>query len=263
MTIKLIAIDVDGTLLDDNHHLSPRNASAIRAATAAGIPVVLATGRMRTSCEWLLSELALETAGIFVQGLHIADKMGQRLHGEFLPADVIAHFLPFAEQHQLSFVAFGDNEIFTHKRDQYTNIMLDYNEPEPIVVANVNDHPIHKIIVLAEPDDIQAIRPILASHMGARADILITEAVMVEVMPTGTSKGHSLRWLAGQMGIEMADVLAIGNADNDLTMLQFAGVGVAMANATQRVLDIADFVTTSNNEAGVAAAIEQFVLTTM
>lgn len=260
MTIELIATDIDGTLLDDHHQLSERNANAIRAAIDAGIAVILATGRMRYSCEWLIAELGLETDGIFVQGLHIADHTGQRIHGEFIEADVLEHFLPFAEQHNLSFVAFGDNEIYATRRDHYTDIILKYDEPEPIVVPNISDYPVHKMIILLEPADARELRPILEKHMGDRADVMITQPEMIEIMPTGTSKGHSLRWLAQRMGIEMANVMAIGNAENDLTMLQFAGVGVAVANSAQVVLDSADYITASNNDCGVAAAIERFVL---
>lgn len=260
MTIRLIAIDIDGTLLDDHHQLSTRNAAAIHAAIDADIPVVLATGRMRYSCEALIERLGLETPGIFVQGLHVTDKNGRQIHGEFLQTAVIDHFMPFAVEHALSYVAFGENVIYTHKRDRFTDIIIDYDEPIPVVVDNINHFPVHKIINFAEPREIQRIRPILAAHMGDKADVLITQPEMVEIMPMGTSKGHSLRWLAERMGIALADVLAIGNAENDLTMLQFAGVGVAVANSAQRVLDSADFITASNNDDGVAAAIDRFAL---
>jgi Cof subfamily protein (haloacid dehalogenase superfamily) len=260
MTIRLIAIDVDGTLLDDQHQLSERNARAIRAATSAGIPVILATGRMRNSCEWLIDALALQTDGIFVQGLYIADHTGKRIYGDYLEKAVLQHFAPFAEENNLSYVAFADNQIFTTRRDHYTDIILDYNEPEPIVVKNIADYPIHKLIILDDPSRIQQLRPPLALHMGKQADVLITQPEMVEIMPPGTSKGHSLRWLALRLGVSMADVLAIGNAENDLTMLQMAGLGVAVANAAQVVLDSADFITASNNDDGVADALERFVL---
>ncbi len=257
--IPLIAIDIDGTLLNDQHQLSERNASAIHSATQAGIHVILATGRMRFSCEWLIHALGLETASIFVQGLHVADKTGKRLYGSFLERTTLEHFLPFAIQHNLSFVAFGETQIFTPKRDRYTDIVIDYNEPEPIVVEHVADYPIHKLIIFLEPTDAPSVRETVAAHMGAQADVLITQPEMIEIMPTGTSKGVSLRWLAQRMAIPMEAVMAIGNAENDLAMVQAAGVGVAVANAAQIVLDSADFITASNNEDGVAQAIERVV----
>ena len=99
MDIRLIAIDVDGTLLDDDHQLSTQNEQAIQQALAANIHIILATGRMRSSCEWIIERLKLTAPGIFIQGLTVCSAQGKVLFGEILDPDVLKHFLPFTEQH--------------------------------------------------------------------------------------------------------------------------------------------------------------------
>ncbi len=258
--IRLIAIDIDGTLLDDQHQLSERNAAAIQAAIDAGIQVVLATGRMRHSCVGLIEQLDLQTAGIFVQGLHVASAEGQRIHGEFLDAAILDRFVRYANQQSLSFVAFGEHHIFALKRNELTDLIMNYDEPEPIEVTSFTDRAIHKIIILDDPLKVPRIRDGVETHMDTTADVMITQPEMVEIMPTGTSKGHSLAWLAAREGVPMRQVMAIGNAENDLAMVQMAGVGVAVGNAAQVVLDSDDYIVASNNADGVAEAIQRFAL---
>ncbi|MEM7335524.1 MAG: HAD family hydrolase [Chloroflexota bacterium] len=255
MNIKLIAIDVDGTLLDDQHQLSVQNEQAIQKALAANIQVSLATGRMRHSCKWLIERLQLNSPGIFIQGLSVCDAQGKVLFGEFLKVSVLERFLPFATEHGLSFVAFTDTQILTLERDEKTDIILSYDEPAPIVVPSLLAPAIHKIIIFDDPARVQKIRPLLAKHMGDLASVLITQPEMVEIMPPNTSKGHSLKWLASEMNLPLENVMAIGNAENDLTMIQAAGIGVAVKNSPKLIKDIADIVVASNNISGVAEAV--------
>ena len=260
MKIDLIAIDVDGTLLDDQHNLSQRNADAIAAAIEQGVQVVLATGRMRTSCEWLIERLGLTTPGIFVQGLSVQDSAGKLIYSAHLEKSVLEHFCHYAIEQGLSYVAFGDGKIYAHKRDELTDIIIDYDEPAPLVVERITDYAIYKIIIFADPAEVPGIRTRLVAYMNGSADVLVTQPEMVEIMPTNTSKGHSLRWLSEQLGVDLRNTMAIGNAENDLAMLNVAGLGVAVGNSSQVVLDSAEFVTASSNESGVADAIERFVL---
>ncbi len=262
MNIQLIAIDVDGTLLDDAHQLSRENETAIQHAIEAGIQIILATGRMRRSCEWLIKQLNLTTPGIYIQGLSVSDAQGQVLLGEFLKQSAIQHFLPFAEKHHLSFVAFTAHQIITIQRDDKTDIIISYDEPEPLIVPSLTEYQIHKIIIFDDPKRVKEIRPLLANYMGEQASVLITQPEMVEIMPPDTSKGHSLSWLAAEMGIPIERTMAIGNAENDLTMLQATGTGVAMGNSPQIILDVADIIVSSNNDSGVAKAI-QIILDSM
>lgn len=260
MEIKLVAIDVDGTLLDDQHRLPPENEAAIKKALGQGVQIILATGRMRGSCAWVIERLGLQSPGIFIQGLHVADVDGKRIYGEWLDTAVLHQLLDFATAHQLSFVAFGETETYTTKRDHLTDIVMSYDEPVPQEVDDITAYPIHKIIVFDDPKRVGEIRPLLQTHMNGQADVLITQPEMVEVMPAGTSKGRALAWLMQQLAIPMAQVMAIGNAENDMAMLQTAGVAVAVANAAPHVQAEAHYVVGTNNQAGVAEAINRFVL---
>ena len=259
MEVKLIAIDIDGTLLDNDHQLHPRNEAAIQVAVQEGVQVILATGRMRSSCEWIIDQLGLQTPGIFIQGLHIADSQGRRIYGDWLDTAVLNHFLGFADEYSLSFVAFADHEILTLRRDMYTDLVAKYETPALIEVEDVTAVPIHKLIIFSEPARIQDVRPSLAEHMRGRADVLITQPEMLEIMPTGTSKGSGLAWLSESIGIPLAETMAIGNAENDIEMLRLAGLSVAVGNAMEAVKEVSTHQVASNNEAGVAEAIERFV----
>jgi Cof subfamily protein (haloacid dehalogenase superfamily) len=265
-SIKLVAIDLDGTLLDPEGHLSEENAEAIRRATEAGVGVVIATGKSRGSAERLLQELALESHGVFNQGLVIYNAAGDIIQQTALEDSVVQGILNFAREHDLPYFTYSGQYIVTPFESEFRQLLHDhYHEPMPVIEEwdPGASRPVNKIIVI-DPDDDGS----MDGEVRARLEELcegqahITQAVryFVEVLPAGTSKGAGLRWLLEKLNIAPEEVMAIGDGENDVEMLQMVGIAVAMGNAHARVKEVADAVVSSNAQSGVAQAIERFVL---
>jgi len=145
-----------------------------------------------------------------------------------------------------------------------TDFMVAHHEPLAELVgplsAIAGRVPINKLNMHIDGGEIAAVRAELAARLGGRATLVQSLPVQLETLPPGASKGDGLRRLLADLGIDPRHVLAIGDGENDLEMLQLAGIGVAMANAPASVRAAADYVTASNDEDGVALAVERFVL---
>lgn len=264
--IKLIAVDVDGTLLDSNHELSPRGEAALRKAIAQGVEVVLATGKTRNSTVQLIEKLGLNAHGIYLQGVTIYDADGKIQWQQTLDPAVARQIITFAEDRGFSMIAYnGTRMLMRSSNEKIYDGMVKYHEPLPETVGSlqniINDLPIHKLIALGEPAAIKALRWQLNQQVGGRARLVQAGVPeMVEILPPNASKGTALRQLLKILRLSADSVLAIGDAENDIEMIQLARIGVAMGNAPQFVKDAADDVTASNDEDGFAQALEKYVL---
>lgn len=261
--VKLIAIDLDGTLLADDGTVPPQNIQAIRQVMALDVLVVLATGKTRGSAISIIEQLDLYTPGVYCQGLVVHRGDGSVWMEKMLDRETAAAAITFAEHHQLPQHAYCGARILTPTDTPYRHILHHkYHEPLPEVVSSllpqVDILHINKLLISDEGSNAHT-RSRLEALTHGRA--VITQAVpeYIEMLPHGTSKGSGLAWLLTKLDISWQMVLAIGDGENDLEMLQQAGIGVAMGNAAPDVKAVANYVTLSNNEAGVAAAISRFV----
>lgn len=265
--IQLIAVDLDGTLLNSRHELTERTEKALRAAIDKGVHVVLATGKTRASATSLIARLGLTSPGIFLQGLAVYNGDGSLRHQTLLDTAVARQVITFAEDRGFTVTAYSGTTMYVRARNADTAVLVEYGEPEPQAVGplqNLLDKtPVNKLLALhiADRRRVAALRWQLGMQLG-RAAKLTQAAIpeMLEIVPPGASKGAALKGLLKELNIPAENVLALGDAENDIEMLQLAGVGVAMANAQQMVKDAADHITASNDADGVAEAIERFVL---
>ncbi len=262
--IRLIATDIDGTLLTSRHELTPRTEAALRAAMDRGVHIVLATGKSFASARSLVARLGLTTPGVYIQGLLVCEADGTPLHTVTLDREVARETAAALAADGFSMVAYCGTRILAPRRDAYTDRLLQYHEPPPEVVGPLADAlahtPTHKLLAIGEPEAISALRRRLEPHLDGRARLVQALHDALEILPPGASKGAGLGWLLGWMGIPPAQVLAIGDGENDVEMLQLAGMGVAVANAMPHALAAADAVVASHDAEGVAEAVQRFVL---
>ena len=262
--IQLIALDLDGTLLDSNGRISSRNETAIKKALALGIQVIIATGKTRWSAEAAIAQLGLQSPGVFTQGLTIYDGDGVLLHETTLPQETAVSILTYLEEKQIPHLAYCSDQLRTPYHHSYS-VMLHtkYHEPLPVVVGPLQDglsqFHINKLLISDETNN-DATRAELDALFGAQATVTQAVKEYIEVLPLGTSKGMGLRWLLQALDVPETAVMAVGDGENDIEMLQLAGIGVAMGNAHDHVKRVADGIVASNNESGVAEAIERFAL---
>lgn len=264
--IKLVAVDVDGTLLNSKMELTERTEAALRKAIAQGVKVVLATGKTRNSTQRFIEKLALDTPGIYLQGLAICESDGTVKWQQTLNPSLTRQVITFAEDRGFTVIAYSGMRILVRTvTDEIKEMMTKYHEPLPEAVGplqNVlNDTPINKLMIVGEPRAIKGLRWNLNLQVGTAGRVVQAGLPqMLEVLPPNCSKGAALRMVLRDLHTPPENVLAIGDAENDIEMIQLAGIGVAMGHAAQSVKDAADEVVASNDEDGVAEALERFVL---
>ncbi len=262
--IQLIVTDLDGTLLNSNHEISQRTERCLREAMQRGIPLILATGKTRTSALHIIEHLGLTTPGVYIQGLTVYSGQGDVLYQKTLAADPAHIALETALQGQYPTVIYSGTRILTDYNSPQTDILTHYHEPQPEAVGplrQIIDHvPVHKLTFIDEPKRITALRTNLQDQIGNVVTLVQALDTMLEVLPPGASKGSGLSHLLELMDMPPEHVIAFGDGENDIGMLQLAGIGVAMGNSKPEVQKSADYVTASNDHDGIAEALERFVL---
>ncbi|XP_075265101.1 uncharacterized protein LOC142357344 [Convolutriloba macropyga] len=164
----------------------------------------------------------------------------------------------------LEAIKFAKEQNVTLEIDHHTDRLLFYNDPVPEGVgdltAMVGEIAVQKMIFMLDPERMDDLRPLAVERFQGRACLTIAIPGMLEVLPLGVSKGSGVRRLLDNMGVDPADVMAIGDGENDIEMLEMVGLGVAMGNAVKKARDAATEVVSSNDEDGVAEAIYKFAL---
>ena len=266
-TIQLLALDLDGTLLNDQHEMSERTEKALKAAMAQGVQVVLATGKSRNSATGLIARLGCDTPGIYLQGLATYNGDGSLRYQSTLDPLIARQVITFAEDRGFSVVAYSGVRILVRSLSKGTEVLQKYGEPAPEVVGplqNLLDStPINKLMAVKMGDHraVPALRWQLSMQLDGAARLVQAGIPdMLEILPPGASKGSALKTLLQELNIPAANVLAAGDGENDIEMVKLAGIGVAVGNASSQLKAAADHVVATNNEDGVAEAIERFVL---
>jgi Cof subfamily protein (haloacid dehalogenase superfamily) len=266
--IKLMAIDLDGTLLNSQHQMTEKTEKALKSAIAQGVKVVLATGKTRFSGNKIIEALGLTTPGVYLQGLAVHYHDNSIRHQLTLNPDVARRVITFAEDRGFDVVAYSGTRILVRAiQNGAEELHTRYHEPMPEAVGPLQnilgDTQINKLLIIKQndPRKVTAIRWQLSMQLNAK-EARLTQALsdMLEVLPPGASKGAALKTLLKEMDVKPEEVLAIGDAENDTEMIQLAGIGVAMGNASEKLKAVAEYVVASNDEDGVAEAVERFVL---
>ncbi len=264
--IKLIALDIDGTTLNSKHELTPRLEKALRAAAAQGIKIVFATGKTRHSLEYLREKLKIQMPGIFLQGLITYNAAGEVVRQLVLPKHLSRQVLTFGEDRGFIPVVYSGMRMFARHQDKEVAKQFEaYHEPPAEFVTGVQnlleDLDFNKIILVGEPRAVKSLRWQLTHQLGSSARVIQAGLMnMLEVLPAGGSKGAALELLLRDMKISPENMLAAGDAENDLEMVKLAGIGVAMGNAEASLKAVADYVCPTNDEDGLVEVLEKFVL---
>ncbi|QYG87423.1 Cof-type HAD-IIB family hydrolase [Bacillus atrophaeus] len=240
--IKLIAIDMDGTLLNDEQLISEGNRQAIREAEDKGVYVVISTGRTLMTCWELAESLKLSSYLITANGSEIWDSEFNLVERQLLHTDHIQMMWDLKNKHNTNFWASTVDKVW---RGEF---------PETIT-----DHEWLKFGFDIEDDDI---RNEVLTELKKNKELEITNSspTNIEVNALGINKAAALAKVSEKLGFTMENVMAMGDSLNDIAMIEKAGVGIAMGNAQDIVKETADWVTDTNIEDGVAKAIRHWVL---
>lgn len=262
--IRLVAVDLDDTLLNQKNEISTHTADAITEAVKQGITVTLATGRMFCSAQAYAKQLGLNVPLITYNGALIRQALTEEeLYHQPIEAAVAREILHYFKEQGLYIQSYMDDKLYVEEiNDQAKWYMNHANVPAYALGEKLYDSPEGptKLLAVTKPEDVpQAIQKVVAKF-GTLIGATSSKPGFVEMMDKRVSKGLALAALAEKLGIPQEAVMAVGDSNNDLAMIRWAGFGVAMGNAKDTVKAEAQAVTASNQEDGVAAAIEQYVL---
>lgn len=240
--IKLIALDMDGTLLNDEHEISEANRQAIKEAQEKGVYVVLSTGRSLRSCGQHADSLALSSYLVTVNGSEIWDDQRGLVERNLVKSESIQWMHELTQKHNVQFWAISTNNNW------FDEMPGDIHAEEWLKFGfNIKD---------------EETRDRILQELQAKGEFELSNSTPtnIEVNPAGINKAKGLSLVCERLGIEMKNVMAVGDSLNDLAMIEAAGLGIAMGNAQEIVKKAAAWVTTTNNEDGVEVAIRKWVL---
>jgi len=267
MKYKLLGLDIDGTIRNRDNIITDRVRQAILAVQKQGVKVAILSGRPVYGMKETAKELCLNLYGGYIMahnGAVIVDCASDEvIKRELLPMGQTGKYYEFAKEHGCNMLTYDDSFMVTNDvtdpiiiHEAFVNGMTlketkDFREYE--------DKPISKCMIAGNPEELLKMEPISKSLFGPKVESFRSEPYYLEFVPRGIHKGSTLKNLAESLGFCREEVAACGDGYNDLTMIQYAGLGAAMGNAQKEVKEEADYVTKSCEEDGVACLIEYII----
>lgn len=268
MKYKLLCIDIDGTLLDDQKRMSDPVKASLKKVSDMGVRIALASGRMPAGVELVERELGIECIKICNAGTYIL--MGETCIGaEHLPIDSVKMIYDeIAEKNNVPLWIFKDKKWYVTGIDKHVEreTKIISFTPETVDIERLiqqwkeEAQSPNKLLIAADPEKIPQIYRDMKARMWQDIDIACSASTLIEIFPMGVNKGKALRTVCDHLNIGLEDVVAFGDQELDIPMIEVAGVGIAMGNSILQLKKKADFVTKSNNESGIAYALEHYLM---
>lgn len=268
MKYKMIVLDLDGTLTNNKKEITPRTKEALMKAQAKGVKIVLASGRPTYGIMPLAEELELKKNGGFIlafNGGKIIDCSDCRtIFEQKLDETLVPLLYHVAKEAGMQILTYqGEGIAATDKNDKYVQEEARINK---MPVEEYDDflqqlvYPVNKCLIVGDPDPLHQLEIKLKKELEGRMDVYRSADYFLECVPLGIDKARSLDRLITTLGITKEEVIACGDGYNDLSMINFSGLGVAMSNAADDIKAQADYVTLSNEEDGIAHVVDKFIL---
>ncbi len=268
MKYKLICVDIDGTLLDDEKKLLPQVKQSLKRAADMGIQIALVSGRMPKGVDYIEEELGISCIKVCNAGTYILLN-NQCISAECLTLETMTRlYREVAQKNHIPLWIFEERNWYVTEMDQYIEreIKIIHSEPEVVEIESLTEQwrkkgirP-NKLLLAAAPEQIQTIYQEMEGQIWEEIDMACSAATLLEIFPKGINKGTALTAICDNMNINLEETIAFGDQELDIPMLEKAGFGIAMGNAIEEVKTKADFVTKTNNEAGIAYALEHFLM---
>lgn len=273
MNVKMIFLDLDGTLLDDEKNFPQVNRVAIDAALAAGHKVFVCTGRPLSSVIKLLPVFGLDKPGCYAiaynGGLIYDAGEKKEIYKKTLPLEQVQYVFEKAAE-------YGDIHIQTYTNDgficeadtkegqDYERVTKTERKVVKSVIEELDGQEPCKMLAIAygcNRKHIEGFREFMKEYCDGKMNVCFSSYEYLEFMPVGINKGNSIRWMSQYLNIPMENTIAVGDAENDITMIQTAALGVVMKNADEVMRQYGSYITEkNNNEGGVAEVIYKFML---
>jgi Cof subfamily protein (haloacid dehalogenase superfamily) len=263
---RLLALDLDGTIVNGSLQISPRVRRALCGAMDSGVHVTLASGRPFDATRVFASDLGIQKPLICHQGALVRDACsGATYFRCTLPRHLADEVIDIVREHGWVLCLTLDDEQYVERPGPALRLLLELSPTlsEAHVVADLkalSDDALRLLVVAPSPTEADTIDKLLHERFAGRLAIVRSYSHFVEATDLGASKGQALAFLAQRLGVSQAETMAIGDNDNDADMVAWAGLGVAMGNASAAVKAAAKHITATLAEDGAALAIERFIL---
>lgn len=264
---KAIALDIDGTLLNSRKEVTPEVLRQVRRLQDAGVPVMIASGRPEQGISHVAKSIGMDTLGGYIlsfNGGKITEfKSGRVVYNKTIPVEYNDEIIDYAVKIPESTVLTYENGAIITENPEIEYVAVESQVVRMPVkkVASLKERavfPVNKFLVVGNPQILQREVGPMAEKFQGRLNIFQSEPFFIEVVPLGIDKAESLDYLLSTLGFTGEELLACGDGGNDITMIKYAGMGVAMENACEEVKKAAQYITDSCDNDGVAKAIEKF-----
>ncbi|WP_079425790.1 Cof-type HAD-IIB family hydrolase [Clostridium oryzae] len=265
---KLLALDLDGTLLKNDKTISDKTFKAIEKARQKGVKVVLATGRPANGIKYYIDylnldsddEFAITFNGSAVQTL----KSGKLLFEKSLSGKDLKYLYKISRDFNVHIHAFDSTDYcITPVKNKFSELEANINRialKEVDFDSYLDNDKIIKVLLVEEKEKLDYVEKNLPRHVYEKYSVMRSSPIFLEFLEPNTNKSTGIKYLSEILNIKREEIICMGDAGNDIHMIKYAGLGVAMENAFENVKLAADYVTKSNEEDGVAHVIEKFIL---
>jgi Cof subfamily protein (haloacid dehalogenase superfamily) len=261
--VRAFACDLDRTLIGKDAELRPRTRAAIGAAQAAGIHVILVTGRMFRSVRPYAQAAGIDDPVVCYQGAVVADPVtGEFLRHEPIPLELAREAIAAVEAEGYPLNCYVDDELYVAGHTSASEAYASFQNLEVHAVGDLLewlDAPPTKLVAVGDPVELDGLAERMRAHFGGRMYISKSLPYFLEFASPQVTKGSGLAFLAEHLGFTAAETVAFGDGENDVELLEWTGYGVAVENAHERVLAVADLVCPPVTEEGVAQVIEAYL----
>lgn len=268
MNHKILVLDIDGTLTNSDKVISPETKKGLMMMQEQGHIIILASGRPSPGMMKYAKELELEKYGGYLlsfNGARIINcRTGDIIYQQTIPRFILPKIYHFAKENGCGLITYcGDYVVSGTGIDEYIELEARING---MPVREVDDFlhfidfDVNKCLMTASPEKAEKLTAILQEKFEGILSIYRSEPFFIEIMPKNIDKAFSLNRMLETIGLKKEDVICCGDGYNDVTMVKYAGIGVAMANAREEVKAVADYITKSNDEDGLVEVIDKFIL---
>lgn len=268
MDYKMIVLDLDGTLTNKDKIITPKTKQALMEAQKRGVKVVLASGRPTYGVMPLAKELEMETYGgcilSFNGGIILDCQTREIIFRKEHPVEANRRIIELAKEERVDILTYQDELIITNnKENPYAKLESKINHLELKQVddlASYVDFAVPKFLMLDDGDYLALVEARVKAALGKNFSVYRSDPYFLEILPRGIDKAQSLEKLLQTLNMDRKQMIACGDGYNDISMIEYAGLGVAMENAVRPARNAADYVTRSNNDDGIAHVVEKFLL---